>query len=312
MNEDPELRPVVAFGPELPGFGSWDWVGHDLVDALGNRFDVVTFRDDPLACDILVLIKWRPEFDVLRRTAARSAIVYCPIDLYGSAAEIDADWRSLRLCRRVVVHCPDLMKYFGSYAPVESLDHHVKYITPLRESFVEQGPILWTGVWSNLPPLVDWVNAHRLPAELCVLTNLTGQDCVPARTYGFRDESAVRIENWTPERHRERLSQARAIIDIKGLDFRARHKPASKAIDAIASGVPLAMNADSSSAAYLKTLGFDVAVPEDTDRWLSREYWEQTRACGARLREQLSLAAVANRFAQILDDVLNAREARCA
>ena len=122
----------------------------------------------------------------------------------------------------------------------------------------------------------------------------------------------MRIESWTPERHRERLAECRAVLDIKGQDFRARHKPASKAIDAIASGVPLAMNADSSSTAYLRGLGFEIASPQDTDRWLSRPYWEQTRAFGARLRKQMLLTTVADRMAQILSDVLNTREAQCA
>jgi hypothetical protein len=122
----------------------------------------------------------------------------------------------------------------------------------------------------------------------------------------------VLIENWTPERHLERLAQARAVIDIKGPDFRARHKPATKAVDCIASGVLLAMNADSSSTAYLRTLGFEVATPENSEHWLSRAYWEQTRAFGAQLRERMSLPAVANRMTQILTDVLNTRKARCA
>jgi hypothetical protein len=304
-------RTIVAFGPELPGIGSWEWVGHDLADALDDRFKIVMFRDEPPECDVLVLIKWRPSFDILRRTATRSAIIYCPVDLYGSAAEIDLDWRALRLCQRIIAHCPDLARYFGSYAPVEVLDHHVKYATPLRNTFLEDGPIVWTGVWANLPPLVDWVNSHPLPAELCILTNLNDHDAVPAQTFGFTDHSRVRIENWTPDRHVERLSQARAVLDIKGQDFRARHKPAAKAVDCIASGVPLAMNADSCSTAYLRTLGFEIAAPDDLRLWLSREYWEQTRVCGAQLRERMSLAAVAGRMAQILNDVRATREAVC-
>jgi hypothetical protein len=73
---------------------------------------------------------------------------------------------------------------------------------------------------------------------------------------------------------------ARAVIDIKGQDIRSRHKPPAKGIDVIASGVPLAMNPDSSTAEHLARMGFEVASPLDTDRWLSREYWEETRRFG--------------------------------
>ena len=57
-----------------------------------------------------------------------------------------------------------------------------------------------------------------------------------------------------------------AAIDIKGDDFRSRHKPPAKAIDFIASGVPLAMNPDSSMVEHLARMGFDVASPLDTER----------------------------------------------
>jgi hypothetical protein len=96
---------------------------------------------------------------------------------------------------------------------------------------------------------------------------------------------------------------ARAVIDIKGRDFRARCKPPAKGIDFVASGVPLAMDPDSSTAEHLARMGFEVADPLDADRWLLREYWEETRRFGVALRELVSLERVARRIKRIIDDV---------
>lgn len=53
---------VVAFGPEIPGWGSWDWVGSDLADTLADDFDTRTFRawEEPEA-DVVILIKHAAE-----------------------------------------------------------------------------------------------------------------------------------------------------------------------------------------------------------------------------------------------------------
>jgi hypothetical protein len=68
---------------------------------------------------------------------------------------------------------------------------------------------------------------------------------------GFRRDAEIRIHHWSPERQLALTAAARAAIDIKGDDFRSRHKPPAKAIDFIASGVPLAMNEHSSPVEHL-------------------------------------------------------------
>ncbi len=78
---------------------------------------------------------------------------------------------------------------------------------------------------------------------------------------------------------------AKAALDIKGQDFRSRHKPPPKAMDFLASGVPLAMNPESSPVEHLARMGFAVPSPLDTQRWFSREYWKETRRFGQALRE---------------------------
>jgi hypothetical protein len=227
---------------------------------------------------------------------------------FGTLADIDAEAAMLRRCQRIIVHCKRLAKYFEPYTRVEYLDHHIKFAAPMREQFQPKGDLLWVGVRSNLPPLVDWVNANPLPGPLDVLTNLEDPERPPtAAEIGLRPGVPVRIHDWSPQRQIELTATARAVIDIKGDDFRSRHKPPAKGIDFIASGVPLAMNPDSSTTEHLARMGFDLADPLDTDRWLSREYWEETRRFGLALRELLSLERVARRFKRIINEVLAER-----
>jgi hypothetical protein len=300
---------VVAFGPELPDWGSWQWVGADLMRELSTSFRTRSFRGPALPdCDVLVLVKHPLPPDLLARLPPRTALLSCPLDFYSSAAEIDADSALLRRCSRVLVHCERLRRYFEPYATVEYLDHHVKYAAPLRQEFKRDGYLLWVGVRTNLPPLVEWVNAHPLPGELRVLTNpeRPGTRLSP-EDFGFCRGLAVRVEEWTPARHLEWTAGCRAALDIKGDDFRARHKPPTKAIDFIASGVPVALSPGSSPVEHLARLGFEAAPPEDIGRWLSRAYWEDTRRLGAALRELLSAERVGRRLAHIIAEVLAER-----
>lgn len=305
-------KPLIAFGPEMPGWGSWDWVGADLQNESAKFYETVTFRGtDVPACDVLVIVKHPLPWDVIERVAKRAAAVYLPVDSYGTGAEIDADGGVLRKCARVVIHSERLRRYIEPYAPVEYLDHHVKFITDQLVPYRNDGPILWVGARSNLSPLVEWVNAHPLPGEVLVLTNPeTPGDVPPPAAFGFRAATPVKIEEWSKDRHLEALTQCRAAIDIKGDDFRARHKPPAKAIDFIASGLPLAMNTDSAPTEHLAKLGFDVASPLYPARWFSRKYWEETRRFGSAIRELLSRERVGRRFKRIIDSVLAERGVR--
>lgn len=302
-------RPSVAFGPEMPGIGSWDWVGCELSAELEDELCVLRFREDIPDCDAVVIVKYKSAVQEVLRASCNSAVLFCPIDGYGSSADVDADYHLLRACQRIILHAPCLAKYFQSYAPTVTLDHHINYAAPLRSGFQSGGPIVWTGLRSNLRPLVDWVNAHGLPAELKVLTNLEDGEAGEPRSFGFRDSTAVQIESWSAERHRAALEAARGAIDIKGDDFRQRHKPPTKAVDCIASGVPLAMNTDSSSAAYLRALGFEVARPDDPEHWFSEGYWRKTRELGAELRSRLSRQQIAGRLARIINEAIEERAA---
>jgi hypothetical protein len=302
-------QPVIAFGPRMPGWGSWDWVGSDLQTHLASTFRTISFGwEQAPSCDVLVVVKHVPPAEFLARLSPRTAVIFCPVDAYGRAADIDLDRAFLRRCARVVVHCERLRRYFEPVAPVVYLDHHVKFLAPPRETFCTDGFFLWVGVRSNLPPLVEWVNAHPLPGPLRVLTNLEDpRHAERPAALGFRLGVDVQVAEWSPRLHSQWAQECRAALDIKGGDFRSRHKPPAKAIDFIASGVPLAMNADASPVEHLGQLGFAVASPSDPGRWLSLEYWQDTRRFGAALRELLCLERIGRRWQRLLEEVLSGR-----
>ena len=302
------LNPRVAFGPALPGNGSWEWNGADLAESLSGVFETVTFEREIPSCDVLVVVKFPPSLEAIRAVASKAAVIFAPVDYYGSCAEIDQDALMLRQCARIVVHSPRLAKYFRSYVPVQGLDHHVRFINSPDEERPSDGPILYVGVRSNLPALVDYVNEHSLPLELVVLTNPEDPARSPtAKDYGFHAHDRVRIETWSPEAHQAWLKRASVALDIKGTNFRQRHKPPTKAVDFIASGLPLAVNSDSSSAEYLSEMGFDVASPDDPERWFSNEYRQETVRFGRALTELYSRNRIAHRWARLINDVLMER-----
>src|SRR5262249_39632593 len=149
----------IAIGPYMPGWGSWDWVGTHLIATFSKNAHLTTFSawEGPEA-DVALMVKHAPPQDWMEKVAKRSAVIFLPVDSYGSDDEIDVDASLLRQCSRILIHCERLRRHFEGYAPVEYLDHPIKYAAPLRKSFQKEGSLLWVGVRSNLPPLVEWVN----------------------------------------------------------------------------------------------------------------------------------------------------------
>lgn len=301
--------PTVAIGPVMPGWGSWDWVGTFLVERLQGPFRTSTFQAGEIPrADLVVVVKHAPSPEWVDDVSRRSAIIYFPIDCYGDPREIEADAVWLRKCARVVVHCHRLKPYFESLVETSYLDHPLKFATPTRRSFRPEGSLLWVGVRSNLPPLVAWVNQHPLLAPLDILTNPEKPGQVPsAAELGFTHSTDIRVHEWNAERHLAFTASARATLDIKGDDFRARHKPPAKSLDFIASGVPLALNAGSSPAEHLAGLGLKVPSPSDPDRWLSEKYWKEIHRLGERLTRELAPQRIANRFQKLVESVIASR-----
>lgn len=154
-----------------------------------------------------------------------------------------------------------------------------------------------------MPPVVEWANRNELPADLVVLTDVEPGESTPSLPeLGFERNTGC-VVPWTSNAHLEWLRRCRAAIDLKGNDFRARHKPDAKVCDYIASGVPVAVLPDSSAAESLGCLGFELASP-DEERWMSDDYLSDTIRFGRALRELHSLERVTNRWTRVIEDVL--------
>lgn len=300
-----ELRPHIGIGPVYPEINSWVWIGQQLGEEMSQFYDIEFYSGSIPRCDLAIIVKY--DFPQLMETRHQNLpVIYCPLDYYGSTSEIDRDGNKLFQCRQIIIHAESLRKYFHAYAPVECLDHHVRFVSETLTPKPEEGPILWTGIHSNLPPLIEWVNRNSLPRELWILTNLEpGTLTASPGKLGFSGDQVVRIDNWAPDKHIEWSGLASSAIDIKGSDFRARHTPPTKAIDFLASGLPLAMNPDSSSTKYLAKHGFQVASVEDQALWFSDDYRKHTLEFGTELRHTLTLESVGKRFKTMIDRILN-------
>lgn len=308
----PAARPSMAVGPVMPGWGSWEWLGGFLLEHLSGGFRPAPFRPwEVPAADVVVVVKHPPPADWAAAVTARSTVLYLPVDHYDSPAAIaaDADW--LRACGGLVAHCRRLLPHLTPFAPAAYADHPLKFAAPTRRTHRPAGRLLWVGVRSNLPPLVEWVNAHPLPAPLDVLTNPETPGRVPAATeFGFRPGREVRVHEWTPDRHRRFAASARAALDVKGDDFRSRHKPPAKALEFVASGLPIALDPGGSAAEHLAGLGLKVPSPLDVGEWLSERYWKAVRRVGERLtRDDLSHERVAGRFRSLVERAVEHRRA---
>jgi hypothetical protein len=309
---DPK-KATLAFGPKRPGIGSWEWLGEDLAQELERYYHITSFTDCVPDCDAVVLIKELLSHEQLEQITDTRAVIYCPVDCYGSAAELDRDGLRLRLCDRIVLHCECLRKYFQSYAPVKALEHHLRFVpeTISLKRATTHPMIVWVGHRSHLPLLVDYANHHSLPGRLEVLTNGEEEagEVWMAADFGFNPRLPIRIQRWTAERHRQAVSEADLAIDLKGSDFRQRHKPSAKALDFLASNLPLAMNVDSRPAQHLRQMGVFVPAPHDHERWLSEEYRRETERFGQQLRETFSRPQVGQEWRRMIDETLTQKQA---
>lgn len=296
---------TVAIGPEQPGIGSWAWLGRALVSIVERQHTVAQFRNRVPQCDVVLLIKSFPAAEDMLLLAAQRRVVYCPIDRYGSSADIDRHGLLLQRLAMVVLNAESLRHYFQSYTTTTYCDHPLGYVAEPPITFKTDGPILAVAVKNNLPPLIEWTRENQLPDELWLLTDLPGgRDELSADRLGFSSETKVRVARWTPERHREWAATSRAALDIKGDTFRARHKPPAKTFDFVASGLPTALNSGHAARRDLAAIGLTAADPQDTEQWFSRDYWDQTQHVAVRLRSRLSQEQVAADWLAVIDRAL--------
>jgi hypothetical protein len=288
--------PLLHVGPVMPGWGSWEWLGQELIPLWQQQYAVSTFyyEQAPPSHGTVVIIKHPPPpawWQEVRQVNRRC--VYAPVDHYGSVIEIDQDAWWLTQLDHLLVHASRLKRYFTAYSPVSFVDHHWRFVIPDAVNPRSEGPILWVGVHTNLLPLVAWLQTHPLPAPLLVLTNT---DLLDPVKHGFPDSDEVTMQPWSPENHLAALQLARGALDVKGDDFRQRHKPPTKAIDYLMSGVPLAMPRHSGSVERLQQMGLAIPDPTEGNRWFSPEYLEAIHQWRSQWCEPLSRVSIAQQW----------------
>jgi hypothetical protein len=290
----------IAIGPRLPEFGSWQWLGEGLTDFLTPRYEISHFQDPqhPPAADVVVFLKFLPPDETLAVLSQRSRIIFMPIDIYGSSSDIDERHRAFASLERVFVHCHRLTRYFSGYCPVEYIDHPLKFVTTVPRLTVHEGPLVWVGRRCNLPPVIEWINRTEIDQPIWLLTDLDGLHATP-NSFGIRKADVV-VEKWSHSKHGDYLLEASAVIDVKGDDFRARHKPPAKVLDFLASGIPAIVNRGSSIDAHVSKLGITPLYIDDWSQRLTSVYRRTVWEFASQLRPQLSPLTVWSSFERAL------------
>jgi len=221
-------------------------------------------------------------------------IVYFPCDYYLSMQQMSAD-AFLKRCRAVISQSRRLEGLIKELNPNVFFTHHNgKFILGKMNDYKENGFVLWVGFSGYLNYMKEYLARHPLKNELVILTDFPDRIRLPGR---------VRQLRWTTMRYRLLMAEAKAAIDIKGSDFNQLNRPAEKLQTFIASGLPCACNKGPISL-YFKDCGLDIALPEDTQRWFSRQYYDETLTFGKALREQMSLVNVGREVKDIIDRII--------
>jgi len=98
-------RRVIAFGPEMPDWGSWQWAGMEVMRELSRHFGTFSYSwgEVPL-CDVMFVIEHVPTPESLALVPRTTRIVYCPVDLFGSAEHVASQAAFLRRCSSILIH----------------------------------------------------------------------------------------------------------------------------------------------------------------------------------------------------------------
>lgn len=314
---------VVAIGPERD-VPSWNWVGFDTARELSKYYTTATFKgSDVPPCDVMIVVKQPLPLAAVRAHRERGTrVIYLPIDYYTDVCQIRADTELLREYDLVLSHSERLIPHLEPHNPRTRLvEHNNKYALPQVAGYKEAGYVLWVGGCQYIPFLIAWLKRHPLDREVRLLADIETKRARHAAKmlahelgvpFYMTDTQVNEYEvfNWDERTQFEMMSECKAAIDIKGqnagsvLDFNQCTKPPTKAQKYVASGIPFAINADSSPAEYFGGRGFRLATPTDVRRWFSREYWEETGRNAEWLRRDTSIEAVGRKFKQYIDSIL--------
>ncbi len=316
MGSADSSRIRVAIGPSRNQV-SWTWVGEDPARELAQAFDVTLFDsvDEPPDSDVIVVIKAIPSTDFLRAARARgSGLIFVPVDGLRSEQMAKEASAALHLFDGFGLHCRRLASSLPSEGRVTvEIDHWNRFGLDDLPSFKEQGPIVWIGACEHIPRVLRWLDRHPLSEPIRILTNLDvepsrkeaqrlaadmGIDlCLTPRTSSIFDHECAQ---WSERTQREWMTSAKAAFDIKGASYQQRHKPPTKAQQFIASGIPFAINHDAYAREHFEALGLPIPSPDDTERWLSRAYFDEIQAFARGYAPSLTLTRVARDYARLI------------
>jgi hypothetical protein len=293
----------IAIGPARD-FPSWHWCGGDLVPGLKSVHDVAIFRQyadlSSGRFESVVIVKKPPSGMASshhRSLAGGVRIVYIPVDFFKTETQIEQHSQFLRSCDVVATHCSRLDGYLLPHCRrLAHVEHYGKHVLPAMADYRPEGFVLWTGQGTHARHAYGWYTKMVRDFRLVILSN--------ALDFATWDANpGVRCIPWSEEEHLLLLGEAKAGLDIKGGDFGQMTKPPTKAQQFVASGVPTAVNRESYSWEWFHGRGFDLADPDDGERWFSRRYWEETREFGLSLREEISKERVAASYLDLLRDM---------
>lgn len=309
MTTDEGQKIRVAVGPENTDFGSWNWVGRSLLEDLPDTFEPIAFADpfDVPEADIVIFIKFRPSGEYLRELRQRSILVFVPIDIFGSVAEINESRHDLQTFDLVLVHSERLIRYVIPYSKVRYVDHPLKFVLPTPKLFSQDGPLIWIGRRCNIEPVVAWANQQTLGRRLHILTN-GERDQLQFEQFGFQRHNDVVGNIWTEDRHVALLAMASAAVDIKGDGFRARHKPPAKMIDYLASGLPVIANRSSASYWLGMQRGWTVLGADNWQSELLGVDSEELQQQAMKLRGSLDREHCGLQLADLLEEAVRTRQ----
>ena len=230
-----------------------------------------------------------------------SKIIYLPIDYFKRKDSIINHSDFLQRCNLIAVHCSRLTDLLKPYCErIEFIEHYDKYVLPNPVDYNPKGMVLWIGQCAYFERVRDWYASEDLHESrsfrLNVLTNR-----IKKMSLNLRSHPSISLDTWTEKLQRYYFENARAGLDLKGNSFHQQTKPPIKIQQFVASGIPAMVNCSSYSWEYFHERGFNLADPDDTDRWLSRAYWKETRAFVPKLRPAISKANVIQSYLNLIE-----------
>jgi hypothetical protein len=231
---------------------------------------------------------------------------------------LERDATLLQASDMVLVHSERLLPVLRSYCDnVHFVEHHARFALEKMSEYKDVGPVLWIGGCQYVPYLLKWLEQHPIDHEVRILTDIDAFGArhaarriaddigLPLRLSGSTTSIAGhRVERWTEWAQAEAMRDCRAALDVKMTgNFNQDHKPPAKAQQYVASGIPFAVNPGAGTAEYFRLRGLELASPSDTGRWLSYEYWDETRAWAKQLRAWTSLENVGSRYRRLIESL---------